>query len=130
VGYVFGVIATFAALAEPNRFQIVEQLRQGARSVGDLCERLDLSQPLVSKHLRILKEAGLVDVEPRSRQRFYELRAKPLRDVHDWLDGYRRVWDARFGALDELFVELDSGTKKADTKKKEKETSHGRKRRT
>ncbi len=116
------MVSTFAALAEPNRFHIVEHLRHGARSVGDLCERLDLSQPLVSKHLRVLLDAGLVDVEARSRQRFYGLRPKPLRALHDWLDTYRTIWDARFTALDDLLVELEPNTKK-------KESPHGRKRR-
>lgn len=98
---------TFAALAEPNRYRIVELLRSGARSVNDIGDRLDMSQPLVSKHLRVLREAGLVDVEPRARQRVYELRAKPLRAMYQWLERYRRVWDERFQQLDELLVELE-----------------------
>ena len=71
-----GVIETFAALAEPNRFRIVELLRSGARTVNEIGERLELNQPQVSKHLRVLKDAGLVDVEPRAQQRVYELRAQ------------------------------------------------------
>jgi DNA-binding transcriptional ArsR family regulator len=112
------VVETFAALAEPNRLRIVELLRSGARSVNDIGERLDLSQPLVSKHLRVLKDAGVVDVEPRARQRIYELRPKRLREMHDWLERYRKVWDARFEALDELVEELE-----------EKERGHERTRR-
>ncbi len=111
------MIETFAALAEPNRFRIVELLRSGARSVNEIGERLDLNQPQVSKHLRVLKEAGLVDVEPRAQQRLYELRAKPLRQLHDWLDRYRKLWDARFAALDELLVELEE---KSDGHRKRK----------
>jgi DNA-binding transcriptional ArsR family regulator len=103
---------TFAALAEPNRYRIIELLRSGARSVNDIGDRLDLSQPLVSKHLRILKEAGLVDVEPRARQRVYELRAKPLRAMHDWLERYRKIWDERFEQLDELVQELEAKERK------------------
>ncbi len=72
---------TFAALAEPNRFRIVELLRTGPRAVNDIGERLHLNQPQVSKHLRVLKEAGLVDVQARAQQRLYELRAKPLREL-------------------------------------------------
>ncbi len=107
----------FAALAEPNRFRIVELLRSGARTVNEIGERLDLNQPQVSKHLRVLKDAGLVEVEPRAQQRVYELRAKPLSDLAHWLERYRKIWDARFEALDELLVELE----------KEKEKPRGRK---
>jgi DNA-binding transcriptional ArsR family regulator len=112
------VIETLAALAEPNRFRIVELLRSGARSVNDIGERLELNQPQVSKHLRVLKEAGLVEVEPRAQQRVYELRAKPLRQLHDWLERYRKVWDARFEAMDELLVELESKEKTHDRRKR------------
>jgi DNA-binding transcriptional ArsR family regulator len=102
------VVETFAALAEPNRFRIVELLRGGPRTVNEIGARLDLNQPQVSKHLRVLKDAGLVEVEPRAQQRVYELRGKPLRDLHDWLERYRKMWDARFEALDELLVELET----------------------
>src|SRR5215813_4574283 len=112
------MIATFAALAEPNRFRIVELLRSGPRPVNDIGERLHLAQPQVSKHLRVLKNAGLVDVEPRAQQRLYALRAQPLRRLHDWLERYRRIWDERFDQLDELVEEL-----------KAKEKSDGRKKR-
>jgi DNA-binding transcriptional ArsR family regulator len=112
------VIETFAALAEPNRFRIVELLRAGPRPVNEIGDRLRLNQPQVSKHLRVLKHAGLVDVEPRAQQRVYELRAQPLRQLHEWLERYRELWDERFGQLDELIEEL-----------KNKETSDARKRR-
>lgn len=112
------MIETFAALAEPNRFRIVELLCAGPRPVNDIGRRLQLNQPQVSKHLRVLKEAGLVDVQPRAQQRLYELRAQPLRRLHDWLERYRRLWDARFEDLDQLVVEL-----------KDKEKSDGRKKR-
>ena len=98
---------TFAALAEPNRFRIVELLRGGARTVNDIGAKLELAQPQVSKHLRVLKQAGLVEVEPRAQQRVYELRGKPLRELHQWLERYRKIWDARFEALDELLGELE-----------------------
>jgi DNA-binding transcriptional ArsR family regulator len=100
------MVDTFAALAEPNRFRIVELLRSGPRPVNDIGERLELNQPQVSKHLRVLKEAGLVDVEPRAQQRLYHLRASELRRLHEWLERYRRIWESRFGQLDELFEEL------------------------
>jgi len=111
------VIETFAALAEPNRYQIVELLRSGPRAVNDIGERLRLRQPQVSKHLGVLKQAGLVAVTPRAQQRLYELRPEPLRQLRDWLERYRQLWDARFNELDELIEEL-----------KPKETSDGRNR--
>jgi DNA-binding transcriptional ArsR family regulator len=109
------VTETFAALGEPSRFRIVELLRDGARSVNDICAQLDLNQPQVSKHLRVLKQAGLVDVEAQAQQRLYELRPQPLRELHDWLEGYRRVWSVRFEALDGLLSELESGEKPEPT---------------
>jgi DNA-binding transcriptional ArsR family regulator len=112
------VVETFAALAEPTRFRIVELLRSGPRPVNAIGERLQLTQPQVSKHLRVLKESGLVDVQPRAQQRLYELRAQPLLKLHQWLERYRQLWDARFGELDGLIEELN-----------DKETSDGRKRR-
>jgi DNA-binding transcriptional ArsR family regulator len=118
------VTETFAALAEPNRFRIVELLRSGARSVNEIGERLALNQPQVSKHLRVLKQAGLVAVEPRAQQRVYDLRPQPLRAMHDWLDRYRRLWDARFEALDQLFVEMQT-----EDREKKKETRHERRKR-
>jgi DNA-binding transcriptional ArsR family regulator len=111
------MIETFAALGEPNRFRIVELLRSGAHSVNEIGERLELKQPQVSKHLRVLKEAGLVEVEARAQLRVYELRAKPLRRLHTWLGRYRRVWDARFEALDELLEELEASKEKMDERK-------------
>lgn len=97
---------TFAALAEPNRLRIVELLRKGSRPVNDIVEKLELAQPQVSKHLRVLKEAGLVDVRPHAQQRVYELRGKGLRDLHRWVERYRKLWDERFDQLDELLEEL------------------------
>jgi DNA-binding transcriptional ArsR family regulator len=105
------VIETFAALAEPNRLRIVELLRSGPRPVNDIGDRLQLSQPQVSKHLRVLKDAGLVEVEPRAQQRLYELRAQALRELHDWLERYRQLWDARLDQMDELVAELKAKEK-------------------
>ena len=110
---------TLAALAEPNRFRIVELLRAGSLSVNDIGGRLHLNQPQVSKHLRVLKEAGLVDVEPRAQQRLYELRAQPLRQLHGWLERYRRLWEERFGELDDLVEELKK-KEKADERNRRK----------
>jgi DNA-binding transcriptional ArsR family regulator len=112
------MVETFAALAEPNRFRIVELLRAGPRPVNEIGERLRLNQPQVSKHLRVLKEAGLVDVQPKAQQRLYELRAQPLRRLHEWLERYRQLWDARLDAMDELVAELSAKEKADDRRKK------------
>jgi DNA-binding transcriptional ArsR family regulator len=109
------MVETFAALAEPNRFRIVELLRSGPYPVNAIGERLQLNQPQVSKHLRLLKEAGLVNVQPRGQQRLYELRPQPLRQLHHWLERYRQLWDARFEQLDEVIEDFTA-----------KEKAHGR----
>ena len=91
---------TFAVLAEPSRRRILDLLREGERSVGDLVEDLRLSQPGVSKHLRVLREAGLVDVRVDAQRRLYQLRPAPLAEVDAWLEPYRRLWSARLDALE------------------------------
>jgi len=113
------VLEMFIALAEQNRYRIVELLRAGPLPVNDISTRLRLNQPQVSKHLRVLKEAGVVGAEARAQQRVYELRPEPLRDMHDWLERYRRVWDARFEQLNDLVVELVE-KEKADARRKKK----------
>ena len=113
--HIVTVIETFAALAEPNRFRIVELLRAGPRPVGEIGGRLRLNQPQVSKHLKVLKESGLVDVVPRAQQRLYRLRPDPLRDLQKWLERYRELWDERFDQLGGIIDEL-----------KQKEMPHGR----
>ncbi|MFN0181006.1 MAG: ArsR/SmtB family transcription factor [Gemmatimonadales bacterium] len=100
------MVPTFAALAEPNRLRIVELLRDHPRPVGDIGAALRLNQPQVSKHLRVLKTAGLVEVQPRAQQRVYGLRAEPLRALDQWLERYRRIWDERLDQLDDLVEEL------------------------
>ena len=91
--------STFAVLAEPNRRRILDELRQGERSVGELVERLSLSQPAVSKHLRVLREADLVAARVDGQHRRYRLRPAPLAEVDAWLAPYRRFWAARLDAL-------------------------------
>ena len=110
---------TFAALSEPNRLRIVELLRTGPRPVNEIGLRLKLNQPQVSKHLKVLKEAGLVGVEPRAQQRLYELRGDRMRQLHEWIERYRKLWDARFAELDELIEEL-TRKEKSDGRKKRK----------
>jgi DNA-binding transcriptional ArsR family regulator len=97
---------TFAALAEPNRFRIVELLRTGPRPVNEISDRLKLRQSQVSQHLKVLKDVGLVESESLAQQRLYGLRAQPLRQLHEWLDRYRLIWEARFGQLDRVVEEL------------------------
>jgi DNA-binding transcriptional ArsR family regulator len=93
-------MSAYAALAEPSRRRILDLLRGGERSVNDLVDRLDLSQPSVSKHLKVLREAGLVGVRPEGKLRWYGLRAEPLAEVAEWLEAYRAHWTARFDALE------------------------------
>jgi DNA-binding transcriptional ArsR family regulator len=90
----------FAALAEPTRREIVELLREGERPVGDLVDVLGASQPLVSKHLRVLRDAGLVEVRPEAQRRLYRLRPEPLAELDGWLAPYRRLWADSFDRLE------------------------------
>ena len=93
-------MTAYAALAEPSRRRILDLLRDGERSVTELVDRLDLSQPGVSKHLKVLREAGLVIVRPEGKRRWYGLRAAPLEEVDAWLEPYRAHWSARLDALE------------------------------
>ena len=97
--------ATLSALAEPNRLQIVELLRDAPRPVGDIAKRLRLRQPQVSKHLRVLSEAGLVEVRPVAQKRIYQLRAEPFDELDKWLESFRRAMEDRYDRLDELVSE-------------------------
>jgi DNA-binding transcriptional ArsR family regulator len=96
--------AAFEVLAEPNRRRILDVLRGTERPVGDLVDELAISQPAVSKHLRVLREAGLVEVRIDAQRRLYRVRAEPLREVDSWLEPYRRQWESR---LDDLERHLD-----------------------
>jgi DNA-binding transcriptional ArsR family regulator len=96
----------FNAVAEPRRREILDLLAAGERPVNDLVARLDLAQPLVSKHLRVLREVGLVDVRDAGRQRLYRIDPRPLKTIHDWVRRYERMWSERFERLDEVLAEL------------------------
>jgi len=87
-------------LAEPRRREILDLLRAGERPVGDLVDRLTLTQPAVSKHLRVLREAGLVDVRQDAQRRWYRLRLEPLVEIDAWLAPYRRLWNSHLDALE------------------------------
>ena len=96
----------FNAVAEPRRREILDLLANGERPVNDLVALLGLGQPQVSKHLRVLREVGLVDVRDQGRQRMYRLNGEPLKPIHDWVKNYERTWNERFDVMDELLDEL------------------------
>jgi DNA-binding transcriptional ArsR family regulator len=98
--------ATFAALAEPTRLRVVELLADGPRAVGDIGKRLRLRQPQVSKHLRVLSDAGLVVGRVDAQRRIYSLRTQPLQALDAWLGTYRRHWERSFESLDGVLAEL------------------------
>ena len=94
------MIATFEVLAEENRRRILDLLVEEERPVGDLVEILSLSQPAVSKHLKVLREAGLVESRPDAQRRIYRVRPEPLREIDEWLAPYRRRWATHLNALE------------------------------
>jgi DNA-binding transcriptional ArsR family regulator len=96
----------FNAVAEPRRRQILDLLSGGELPVNDLVTLLDLAQPLVSKHLRVLREVGLVDVRDKGRQRMYQLNPGPLKPIHDWVKKYEQAWSERFDRMDLVLAEL------------------------
>lgn len=96
----------FNAVAEPRRRDILDVLARGERPVGDLVTELDLAQPQVSKHLRVLREVGLVDVREEGRMRIYRLNGPALKPIHEWVRRFARTWEQRFEALDEVLDEL------------------------
>jgi DNA-binding transcriptional ArsR family regulator len=91
---------TFEVLAEPRRREILDLLRAGERPVGELVEQLELSQPAVSKHLKVLRDAGLVEVRQDAQRRWYRLRPAPLAEIDAWLEPYRDLWRSRLDALE------------------------------
>jgi DNA-binding transcriptional ArsR family regulator len=96
----------FNAIAEPRRRQILNVLADGERPVNDLVRELDLAQPQVSKHLRVLREVGAVEVRGEGRQRVYRLNGQALRPIHDWVKDFERTWSERFDQLDAVLEEL------------------------
>jgi DNA-binding transcriptional ArsR family regulator len=97
----------FNAVAEPRRRQILDVLSGGELPVNDVVQRLGLSQPQVSKHLRVLREVGAVDVREDGRQRFYRLNGEALRPIHDWVKAYEQTWSDRFDLLDGVLEEIE-----------------------
>jgi DNA-binding transcriptional ArsR family regulator len=101
------VSVTFEVLAEPNRRRILDLLREDERSVSDLVAELAVSQPAVSKHLRVLREAGLVQVRGDAQRRLYRIDPGPLREIDEWLAPYRDRWSASLDSLEQHLAEID-----------------------
>jgi DNA-binding transcriptional ArsR family regulator len=99
--------SAFEVLAEPSRRRIMDLLLPGERPVGELVDALDMSQPAVSRHLRVLREAGLVGVRIDAQRRLYRVEAAPLRAVDEWLAPYRRLWASRLDALEQHLQDMD-----------------------
>jgi DNA-binding transcriptional ArsR family regulator len=105
-------LATLHALAEPNRIKIVELLREGPLSVGEIADRLQMRQPQTSKHLRVLAEAGIVEVKMDANRRIYRLRKQPFIDLEAWSKSIILLWEERFDRLDEYLQDLQRKNKK------------------
>ena len=95
---------------EPNRFHIVELLRDGPLTVGEITKQLGLPQPQVSKHLKVLSEAAIVEVQPQANRRIYKLRREPFQELEAWLHSFHRLWDERFDRLDDYLLELQESS--------------------
>ncbi len=108
--------AVLEAIAEPTRRRILDVVRDGECSVGDLVERVGMHQPGVSRHLKVLRDAGLVEVRRDAQRRLYRLRAEPLKELDDWLEPYRAEWADRFDALEQ---HLERTATRARTPRKE-----------
>ena len=109
----------FEILADPTRRRIVEVLRDGERPVNDVVERLDIQQSGVSRHLRILLDAGYVRVRPEGQRRLYSLRPEPFRELEVWLESYRRLWEGR---LDRFEKAVEEKAKAGKSKSKERKS--------
>ena len=104
----------FNAVAEPRRRQILDVLAAGERPVNDIVQALGLAQPQVSKHLRVLREVGAVEVRDEGRQRLYRLNGLALKPIHDWVKDYERLWSDRFDRLDVVLEELKQTEERRD----------------
>lgn len=110
------MLDTYAIVAEPSRRRILDRLLQSDASVTELSEQLRLSQPLISKHLRTLRESGFVEVHVEAQRRIYSLNAKPLAEIDEWLSAYRKMWNRHIDALSE---HLDRRKKTGEEKQRE-----------
>ena len=109
--------ATFAALADPTRRAILARLAQGDASVNELAEPFDMSQPAISKHLRVLERAGLISRSRDAQRRPCRLEAKPLEQASEWIERYREFWEASFHRLDALLEEMQAARRKSNSRK-------------
>ena len=107
-GYTIDMKTLWTALTEPNRLHIVELLRDGPLTVGEIAQRLGLQQPQVSKHLKVLNEAEIVEVQPQANRRIYTLRREPFQELEAWLQSFRRLWEERFDRLDDYLLEMQA----------------------
>ncbi|MEO0565921.1 MAG: metalloregulator ArsR/SmtB family transcription factor [Chloroflexota bacterium] len=115
----------FDVIADPTRRKILDMLCEKPRPVGDLVDALDISQPGVSKHLRVLRDANLVRVQVDAQRRLYELRPEPLAEVDAWLSGYRQLWEGRFERLDNVLSTMQSNEDpKTDPANQHEDTNH------
>lgn len=117
--------ATFAALADPTRRAILARLASGEASVNELAKPFEMSQPAISKHLKVLERAGLISRGLDAQRRPRKLEAKPLAEANEWLERYREFWEASFGRLDALLVELKSNEAQARHAKVRKKRRRG-----
>jgi DNA-binding transcriptional ArsR family regulator len=104
------VVPTFDVLAEPTRRRILDFLREGERPVGELVDGLGISQPSVSKHLRVLRDSGLVEARVDAQRRLYRVTPGPLRELDDWLAPYRALWSSSLDALEQHLDQMDTPT--------------------
>lgn len=107
-------MSIYDIIAEPKRRQILDLLLQHPHLVGEIVDKIGISQPGVSKHLRVLRRAGLVQVHQDAQRRWYELQPEPLEEIDKWLAGYRRTWDERFDRLDDYLQQHQSKEKYYD----------------
>ena len=101
---------TLSALAEPNRLHIVELLRTGPRPVGEIADELRLNQPQVSKHLKVLSDAGIVEVRAIAQRRIYRLRPQTFRELNAWIESFSKLWEERFDRLDDYLQMLQQNS--------------------
>jgi DNA-binding transcriptional ArsR family regulator len=106
--YTITMKTLWTVLADPNREHIVEMLRDGPLTVGEITRRLGIRQPQVSKHLKVLSEAAIVEVQPQANRRIYRLRREPFQELEAWLQSFRRLWEERFDRLDNYLLEIQA----------------------
>jgi DNA-binding transcriptional ArsR family regulator len=111
------MLQAFNALADQNRLRILACLGVGTMAVGEIADALDLNQPQTSKHLAVLKAAGLVEVERKTQRRLYRIRAEGFKEIDGWLESYRVLWNVRFAQLDNVLVEILEKKESADESK-------------